>query len=483
VPIPDPNAPRSTSARSGRAGGSVVVAVSLIVISALSALPEMTAQSRVSRSDNTRHSILAAARAQAIVALASSSIRTRFGVDVSTRASNREADRWTATLPPEDLVVPLRSPSERASAEPDPTDAPVALEPVVSAPAGGSTPTPTNTPPPVTPGLFAASDPRVGNDFILISRARLVSLPMSGPAWAQLKSVADENPGVPNLSDLDQVNNVHVLAQALVFARTGNPTYRASVLAQLKAVVGTEGARTLELGRKGAAYVLAADFIDLAGLDPSFDNGTFRPWLRSLLTVQLDGRSLQQTHEERANNWGTHAGATRAAIAAYLHDGAELARTAQVFQGWLGDRGAYAGFSFGDMTWQPNPSAPVPVLPVGAVMGGVSVDGALPEEMRRGDAFEWPPAPTEYPWGALEGATLQAEILHRSGYDAFNWSDRALLRAVRFLFEQAQWRPAGNDQWVFWVIDYRYGTGYRAGAPVPYGKNFGFSDWLYGPAG
>ena len=346
----------------------------------------------------------------------------------------------------------------------------------------GQSPTPA-PPPPGTPGYLAASDPRVGNDYILASRARIVSLPTSGPAWSQMKAFADGNAGSPNLADMNQDNNVIVLAQSLVFARTGDPTYRLAVLDNLKAAVGTEGGDTLPLGREAAAYALAADFIDLAGLDPGFDNGTFRPWLRSLLTVQLGGRSLQSTHEERANNWGTHAGASRAAIAAYLHDGAELARTAQVFQGWLGDRNAYAGFSFGDMSWQPNPSAPVPVLPVGAVMGGVSVDGALPEEMRRGAEFQWPPAYTDYPWGALEGAVLQAEILQRSGYDAYNWSDRALLRSVRFLFDQAQWRPTGNDQWVFWVLDYRYGTGYRAASPVRPGKNFGWSDWLYGPAG
>lgn len=393
------------------------------------------------------------------------------------------ADLVVPVAPPpaedaDDLVVPTaRPPAETA----DPTEQPVAGSPgtISTGSVGGLAP----TPPAGITGSIAASDPRVGNDYILVSRATLVSLPMSGPAWDQLKAVADGNAGTPDLSNMDQDNNVQVLAQSLVFARTGDPKYRAAVLANLQAVVGTEAGSTLPLGREAAAYVLAADFIDLVGLDPGFDNSIFRPWLRSLLTIQLDGRTLVNTHEERANNWGTHAGASRAAIAAYLGDGAELARTAQVFQGWLGDRSAYAGFSFGDLSWQANPSAPVAVLPVGAAIDGVSVDGALPEEMRRGGAFQWPPAGTDYPWGALEGAVLQAEILHRSGYDAYNWSDRALLRAVRFLFEQAQWRPAGNDQWVFWVIDYRYGTAYRSGPPIAPGKNFGWSDWLYGPAG
>ncbi len=369
--------------------------------------------------------------------------------------------------------------------QPDPTPTASAADGTqepADAPTSAAAPDSTNAPPaPSGTGSTVSVDPRVGNDFILVSRARLVGLPMSGPAWSQLKAVADGNPGTPNLADNSQDNNVRVLAKALVFARTGDGRYRGEVVAQLKAAVGTEGVDTLALGREAAAYALAADFISLADADPQFDQAIFRPWLRSLLTVQLDGRSLQGTHEERANNWGTHAGASRAAIAAYLGDAAELARTAQVFRGWLGDRSAYAGFTYNeDNSWQANPKAPVGINPVGASIDGVNVDGALPEEMRRGSSFQWPPAATGYPWGALEGAVLQAEILQRYGYDAFSWSDRALLRATQFLFERAGWRPEGNDQWVFWVIDYRYGTGYRAPAPVPFGKNFGFSDWLYG---
>ena len=46
--------------------------------------------------------------------------------------------------------------------------------------------------------------------------------------------------------------------------------------------------------------------------------------------------TLRGTHEQRPNNWGTHAGAARAAVALYLGDTAELSRTATVFRGWLG---------------------------------------------------------------------------------------------------------------------------------------------------
>ena len=208
----------------------------------------------------------------------------------------------------------------------------------------------------------------------------------------------------------------------------------------LRAAVNTEnGGRTLALGRNLPGYVLAADFIDLGAVDPSFEQNTFRPWLRSLLTESLSGRTLVNTHEERPNNWGTHAGASRAAIAAYLGDSAQLARTAQVFRGWLGDRTAYAGFSYGELSWQCDTSKPVGINPVGCTKSGISIDGVIPDDMRRGGALRWPPASTGYPWEGMQGAVLQAEILRANGYDAWAWSDKALLRAARFLYEKAHW--------------------------------------------
>jgi hypothetical protein len=394
--------------------------------------------------------------------------------------SNRGAHETAASDPPGSTAA------FDAPVHPQPSATPTPAQPSngdTASPGDGSGPTaaaPTTAP--ATPtGQIAASDPRVGGDYILVSRQRLVSLPTSGAAWSNMVAHADGNLGSPNLGDMNQENNVRVLAASLVFARTGDPSYRLKVLDQLKAAVGSEGGSALALAREAAAYALAADFVVLRELDPAFDTNVFRPWLRSLLTKTIEDRTLQSTHEDRANNWGTHAGASRAAIAAYLGDGAELARVAQVFRGWVGDRASYAGFSYGELDWQSNPSAPVGINPPGATINGVNVDGALPEEMRRGGGFQWPPASTDYPWGALEGATLQAEILHRHGYDAYGWGSGAMLRAVRFLFEQAQWRPAGNDQWVFWVIDYRYGTAYRAASPIAPGKNFGWSDWLYAP--
>ncbi len=111
-------------------------------------------------------------------------------------------------------------------------------------------------------GAQALAAPPPGT--IWISAEKLSALPIAGPAWKQLKTQADQPAGTPNLRDQDQMNNVYVLAKALVYVRTGEEKYRTEVRQQLKLALNTElGGRTLALGRELAAYVIAADLIHL----------------------------------------------------------------------------------------------------------------------------------------------------------------------------------------------------------------------------
>jgi hypothetical protein len=318
---------------------------------------------------------------------------------------------------------------------------------------------------------------------IWISQAEIELLPTSGAAWHHVRSMAERSSGEPNLADQDQNDNVFTLAKALVFARTGYPEYREDVRASCMAAIDTElGGRTLSLGRELAAYVIAAEIV---GLEPDEDR-RFRAWLRRALTEDLHGRTLRSTHEDRPNNWGTHAGASRAAVAVFLQDRAELERVARVFRGWLGDRHAYADFEYGSLTWQANEESPVGINPVGAEKLGEDISGALPDDMRRGGEFRVPPSPTNYPWEALQGAVVQAEILHRQGFDAWEWEDRALLRAVQYLYDldrrfpNAGWWAHGDDEWIIWLINRRYGTSFPAQSPAASGKNMGWTDWTHG---
>jgi hypothetical protein len=337
-----------------------------------------------------------------------------------------------------------------------------------AAPEGTESPDFTEQPSPTPVGTYLG---------IWISSEELANLPTSGPAWENLKAAADQNPEKPNLADQSRTNNVYVLAKALVYARTGEPRYRTEVINNILGTIGTEqGGDTLALGRSLAAYVIAADLVNLP-MDAEIDR-TFRAWLRYVLTESFSGRTLQNTHEDRPNNWGTHAGASRAAIAVYLRDTAELERTAQVFKGWLGDRDAYAGFEYGNLSWQADPKHPVGINPKGATKEGHSIDGALPEEMRRGGKFRWPPHKTGYAWGALQGALVQAEILHRAGFATWEWQDRALLRAVQFLFDIG-WYPEGDDEWQPWLVNYAYSMDFPATLTVGPGKNMGWTDWTH----
>jgi hypothetical protein len=319
---------------------------------------------------------------------------------------------------------------------------------------------------------------------IWTSARELASRPTSGPAWQALKSAADGPAGQANIADQNSDDDVNTLAAALVYARTGVDAYRAKAATAIAAAIGTEqGGRTLALGRNLASYVIAADLVDLGSYDSGLD-ANFRSWLSAVRTESLNGDTLIQTHETRPNNWGTMAGASRAAADAYLGDASDLDRAATVFRGYLGDRGAYAGFSFGDLSWQADPAQPVGVVPAGAVKGGLSIDGALPDDMRRGCPFTTPPCPTTYAWEGLQGVVVQAEILSRRGYDAFGWQDRAVLRAIQFLDRidalYGGWWAASDDEWQPWVINSAYGAHFRAISPAGAGKLMGWTDWVFG---
>ncbi|HSS35169.1 MAG TPA: DNRLRE domain-containing protein [Patescibacteria group bacterium] len=387
-------------------------------------------------------------------------------------AGNPPPPNPNPTAKPDPTATPDPTPTPDPNGTPGPTATPTAAPTATATPA----PTATATPAPTSAPPGGVRTPAVG---ILVGRAELAALPTSGAAWTNLKSWADGAAGTPDIQNQDEDTDIHVLAKGLVYARTGIASYRSGALAILKSAVGSEsGGRTLAAARNLPGYVIAADLIDLNDYDPSFDMNTFRPWLRRLLTESLSGDTIISTHEDRPNNWGTHAGAARAAIARYLGDSGQLARTSQIFHGWLGDRASYAGFKYGDLSWQCDSTKPVGINPTGCSKSGHVLDGALPDDMRRGGGFQWPPASTGYPWEAMQGVLLQALILDRAGYDTFAWNNRAILRAANFLYDKAGWAPSSDDTWQPWILNHFYGTN-RPTSAAHAGKNMSFTDWLF----
>ncbi len=302
-------------------------------------------------------------------------------------------------------------------------------------------------------------------------------LPMEGPAWCHLLNKANEPVGIPNISNINDNADTRVMAKALVFARTDEQNYRQEVIQACMAAIGTElGGSTLGLSRNLIGYVIGADLVGL----PAAQDATFRAWLTDVRNVVLGNRTLITTHEERPNNWGTHAGASRAAVALYLGDIDDLEAAVTVFKGWLGDRDVYAGFDYGELWWQANPDQPVGINLPGATIAGYPVGGVLPDDQRRSGPLVWPPPQENYVYTALQGVLAMAVILDRQGYDVWNWQDQAILRAFEWLHVHAQYPVAGDDSWQSHVINHHYGD-VCLPAPVPAqpGKNVGWTDWTH----
>ncbi len=316
-------------------------------------------------------------------------------------------------------------------------------------------------------------------DGIWISRVELAALPTGGKAWKRMMKEVKRSVERPDLSNQEDKINVRVLARALVYGRTGQSRHREEVIRAIEAAMGTEaGARSLSLGRELVAYILAADLVTL----PADLDARFKKWLHGVLRQKnKEGRSVIQTHEQRPNNWGTHAGASRMAAAIYLKDVVELKKAAEVFKGYLGDKKIHRGFRFRETKWwQADPFDPVGVNPKGAMRDGHDIDGVPADDQRRAGPFSWPPPKENYVYEAMQGALTMAVMLHRLGYDVWNWEDRALLRVFNWLHQVADFPAKGDDVWEMHLVNHYYGTRFPAAVPTKPGKGMGFTDWTHG---
>ena len=334
----------------------------------------------------------------------------------------------------------------------------------------------------------AVSQPAVTPGALWISRTELMARPMSGVPWDTVKRIATGSWGTPNIQDQESSHDVRTYAGALYAMRTGDAAMRQKVRDAILAARETEnGGRVLALSWNLLGYVLAADVIDLRTYDPAADQA-FRTWLsgvrREAMTECTD---LIACSERRPNNWGTHALAARIAADMYLGDTTDLARAVQVFRGWLGDRAQYAGFDYGsDLSWQCNSAAPVGINPRGCTRSGLSIDGVLPDDQRRAGSFTTTPPRENYVYTALQGAVAAAALLHRAGYPAFEWSDRALVRAFNWTHNTSIFNPPftasdTDDRWLANVMNAYAATSYPTYSPQDTFRNISFADWTHIP--
>lgn len=316
------------------------------------------------------------------------------------------------------------------------------------------------------------------------SAAELESAPMDGDAWNEVWDAANQSFYPPDVGDQNSMHNVDCLAAAIVYARTGDTSFRDRVVQALDylAGVGDPGSTTLAWGREVGAFVLAADLI-------GYSNPDFDTWLRQIAEtyVGTDGRTLLQTFEERPNNWGTNAFGTLVAIYAYLQDQSQLQF---VHDYWVqGVTGVPPLGVFGELSWQYDPLRPRCINPPRVSRMGLDIDGAIADDVRRGGPLEVPPIHTGYPWGAMQGIVMGARILERVDPALAIWhvEERAIYRATELLqvrWEQqfGGWAAEGDDMWMIPFLDAAYGTSWSTGARDEwrFGKNAGWAYVLLG---
>lgn len=345
---------------------------------------------------------------------------------------------------------------------------------------------------------------------LIVSVDQILALPVSGAAYNNVVTYATQALGDINPYDQNSTDDQRVLARVLVGVRTANATMIAAAKSALLNLGTTENqgvtAEVLGLCRNIGAYVVAADILDQAGELTGGERATLAAYFTAKLGDPAPGpRNLIETHEQRPNNFGTHAGFARMAIDLFTGDFTDFLDAVEIAKRWFGDSTSsfnYTESNYGtDTSWQAE-AYPLffginrqgTTLTTGA--GVITADGGLPEELRRPGVTAaalttWPddlsPRTLTYCWEAMQGATMQCWLLDQAGYDAFNWSNQALRRAFDFIWVELgdpnldiEPTTSDDDTWITWIVNRYYGTTYTTVEAKQPGKNFGFTDWLLG---
>lgn len=344
------------------------------------------------------------------------------------------------------------------------------------------------------------------SDGIWIDPAAVRRGPVSGPAWERLLADAEADPGRADVADQDSGHDVATLAAALTCARTASHELCDKARTGLVSAIGTErGGRWLAVGRNLTAYVIAADVLDMrADRDPASAGSRVEAWIRGFLTEQLADNTSSAPIGfipfASGSNASAQEGAAFAAVAAYLGDGPALERAWDAFRTYVCDRGAPddehidlhrgvdAGWAYDDRRpCAVNPPATTKEVPDGRRGAGEQrpIGGAIINDMARGGDFAWPPSTTQYPWVGLEGLVPAAVILERAGYPAFAAGDRAVLRAVQYLWDlkvatgSGRWFHERRASEILQLVNVAYGASFPLDLPAGAGRTVGYTDWTH----
>jgi hypothetical protein len=336
----------------------------------------------------------------------------------------------------------------------------------------------------LTPAIVPAA---AGADYLVISRAELLALPTSGSAWSSLLADADAAWPAVNTGDQNNKTDVKALAGALVYARTGSSAYRDKVVATLRALhTGPWYTDMLALVRQLGGYVMAADLVGYR--DPAFLDWLSRARTREVVDHSR-WKTMAFTAGNAANNYGTFALASLIAVDRFLGDSTAVARDWAIFNGYgTSFASGWSGGPFiktGD--WDAAYSCvgsdgtsklPIGINPPGCVKSGHNVDGMPVDDASRQHAFPTPHA--GYVNEAMQGYVVQALLLYRAGYPAFEANSSQVRRVADYQVRAGIWNYHGTGYYAAWLVNWAYGAGYATRTPTNGGRVFGYADWLYG---
>lgn len=334
----------------------------------------------------------------------------------------------------------------------------------------------------------AAPPPAGGSSSagILLSATEIAALPTTGAGWDAIAArVAAPYGGMYKIGVRDD-SNKDVLAHALAGARLANNTYKTFVRDKISAMMaaGRDNADVLATLRNLQAYIISADLIDLSTFDSALD-ASFRTWLAAEIRHDYagggGGGSVISTHNKKANNFATHAGACRLAAALYLNDTAEYNAARNVWYGWITGDPAYipSTRTWSSTNWHFNPAQKRGINEAGATVDGRRFDGVIPEDQERAGEYvagTWPPTFTNYVHGAMDGASLSFWIMARKGETCWAWGTNAMKRQMDWKYEVGD-LPYSGFRWQLRVIEKAYGVTYAGHEPTAASTNFAYADW------
>jgi len=350
-------------------------------------------------------------------------------------------------------------------------------------------------------GLTAAAPASGG---IWIDREAVMRLPTSGTAWDRVLSDAGRDPGTASVADQNSNHDVYTMAAALVCVRTGQHCAKAE--RGLLDAIGTErGGRWLAVGRNLAAYMIAADLLNLrADGNPNSAGTRFEAWAAGWLTRRLDDnndggqRPFAPFHS--GANAAAQEGLAYVAVAAYLRDGRAMDRAWDAFRTFACDPGApdrenidlvrpvNDGWTHDSRNpCAVNPSRTTRRVPSGRPGAGSvqRIDGALVGDMRRGGTYQWAPGYTQYPWVGLEGFVPAAVILQKAGYPAMAVADRAVLRTHEYLMHlrtatgDRRWFDGDRAREIVQLVNHSYGARFPMNGVAGAGRTVGYTHWTH----